>query len=86
MVYKFKNGTDQIKSKATTKTCTLSLKKHQMHKANFKTNPERSLKLKKKKNRETPIGHTNVILGHEHGNVPYHRDHVARLPVTQKIK
>ena len=49
MVYKFKNGTDQIISKATTKTCTLRLKKHQMHKANFKTNPECSLKLKKKK-------------------------------------
>ena len=38
------------------------------------------------KKRERPIGHTNVILGHENGHVPYHRDHVARLPVTQKIK
>ena len=40
------------------------------------------------KKRERPIGHANVILGHEHGNVPYvyHRDHVARLPVTQEIK
>ena len=35
MVYKFKNGTDQIKSKATAKTCTWGLKKHQMHKPNF---------------------------------------------------